>query len=139
MVVSTFGDWLRRRGQSVQEYIQSGSLPLHWLMDKCCYRYHVFDNKKADITKNKRLKQEVNVGRKKPEGPQWRKDEKGARRKGIRVEADGRVEREQEQEQVRELLSKAEDMTCCRRTGHGASLFTCTKGWRRNGAAESRG
>ncbi|XP_070774744.1 GTPase IMAP family member 4-like [Enoplosus armatus] len=63
MVLFTCGDRLRGRGRSVEEHIQSGGLALHWLMEKCRYRYHAFDNK-----------------------------------------AEG------EQEQVRELLSKVEDM-----------------------------
>ncbi|XP_076601079.1 GTPase IMAP family member 6 [Chaetodon auriga] len=45
MVLFTCGDWLRGRGRSVEEHIQSGGPSLHWLMEKCRYRYHVFDNK----------------------------------------------------------------------------------------------
>uniref|UniRef100_A0A3B4UK24 Zgc:136870 n=1 Tax=Seriola dumerili TaxID=41447 RepID=A0A3B4UK24_SERDU len=45
LVLFTLGDWLRRQGRSVQEHIQSGGPALHWLMDKCRYRYHVLDNK----------------------------------------------------------------------------------------------
>ncbi|XP_075338834.1 uncharacterized protein LOC142398643 [Odontesthes bonariensis] len=63
MVLFTFGDLLEKRGRSIQEHIQSGGPALHWLMERCRYRYHVLDNKAA-----------------------------------------------QEQEQVRQLLSKVEDM-----------------------------
>ncbi|XP_070830055.1 GTPase IMAP family member 4-like [Chaetodon trifascialis] len=45
MVLFTCGDWLRGRGRSVEEHIQSGGPALHWLMEKCHYRYHVFNNK----------------------------------------------------------------------------------------------
>nr|XP_046264484.1 GTPase IMAP family member 4-like [Scatophagus argus] len=45
MVLFTCGDQLRGRGRSVQEHIQSGGPALHWLMQKCRYQYHVFDNK----------------------------------------------------------------------------------------------
>ncbi|XP_073346874.1 GTPase IMAP family member 6-like [Pagrus major] len=45
MVVFTCGDRIRRSGRSVEEHIQSGGPALHWLMEMCCYRYHVFDNK----------------------------------------------------------------------------------------------
>uniref|UniRef100_A0A3Q3RTK5 Zgc:136870 n=1 Tax=Mastacembelus armatus TaxID=205130 RepID=A0A3Q3RTK5_9TELE len=41
MVLFTLGDWLRGSGRSVQEHIQSGGPALHWLMEKCRYRYHV--------------------------------------------------------------------------------------------------
>lgn len=57
----------------------------------------------------------------------WREDDKGVGRKSTGGQADGKTEAEQRQ--VRELLSEVEE---------GTSLFTCSKGWRRNGAAESR-
>ncbi|GLD51135.1 GTPase IMAP family member 4-like protein [Lates japonicus] len=106
MVLFTFGDWLRGQGRSVQERIQSAGPPLQWLMDKCRYRYHVLDNKAAVIGQNGRLKQKVSGGGKKQKGTWQRKDDKGMGRKNMEGEAGGR----KEGEQVRELLSKVEDM-----------------------------
>lgn len=108
MVLFTCGDWLRGRGRSVEEHIQSGGPALHWLMEKCRYRYHVFDNKAAAIGKQQRRKQEVNGGGKKREGAWQKKNDTREGRKRRGGEADGR--KEGEQEQVRELLSKVEDM-----------------------------
>ncbi|XP_023283909.1 GTPase IMAP family member 4-like [Seriola lalandi dorsalis] len=104
LVLFTLGDWLRRQGRSVQEHIQSGGPALHWLMDKCRHRYHVLDNKTFVIAQNKRLKQEVNGRKRKQEGTWQRKDHIGAGRKNRVGEKEG------EQQQVRELLSKVEDM-----------------------------
>lgn len=108
MVLFTCGDWLRGRGRSVEEHIQSGGPALRWLMEKCRYRCHVFDNKAAAVDKQERRKQEVNGGGKKQEGTWQRTNEKEAGRKGRGGEADGR--KEGGQEQVRELLSKVEDV-----------------------------
>ncbi|XP_071347946.1 GTPase IMAP family member 4-like [Trachinotus anak] len=108
MVLFTLGDLLRRQGCSVQEHIQSGGPDLHWLMGKCRNRYHVLDNKTAIIAQNKSRKQEVS-GSKRKQGEAWRrKGGKGAGRKNRGNEADGR--KLGYQEQVRELLSKVEDM-----------------------------
>lgn len=68
----------------------------------------MLDNKAAIIGQNERLKQEVSGGRRKQEGTWQRKDDKGMGKKNMEGEASGRKEREQEQ--VRELLSKVEDM-----------------------------
>lgn len=107
MVVFTFGDYLKRRACSVQEHINSGGPALQWLMEKCRYRYHVLDNKTA-ATGKRGLKQEANRSGRKLGGT-WRKKstiELGrVNRKG---EADVKVE--VEQKQVREMLSKIEDM-----------------------------
>ncbi|XP_070701744.1 GTPase IMAP family member 7 [Pempheris klunzingeri] len=108
MVLFTGGDWLRGRGRSVEEYIESGGPALHSLMEKCCYRYHVFDNKTAAIRKQEGRKQEVNGGAKKQQATWWKKNDKGAGRKSAGGETDGK--REGEQEQVRELLRKVENM-----------------------------
>ncbi|XP_059200754.1 GTPase IMAP family member 4 [Centropristis striata] len=107
MVLFTGGDWLRGRGRSVEEHVQSGGPALQWLMEKCRYRYHVFDNKAA-VGKQERRRQQVNGGGKKEEGPWWKRNNKGAGRKSKGGEADGR--KEGEQEQVRELLRKVEDV-----------------------------
>ncbi|XP_026230254.1 GTPase IMAP family member 6 [Anabas testudineus] len=101
MVLFTFGDWLRGRGHSIQEHIQSGGPALHWLMNKCRYRHHVFDNKQEN-------RKQENGGRKKRESTWWRKGDKKAGKENGGHEADGR--KEGEQEQVRDLLSKVEDM-----------------------------
>ncbi|XP_028282713.1 GTPase IMAP family member 7 [Parambassis ranga] len=93
MVLFTFGDCLKARGRSVQQHIQSGGPALCWLMEKCRYRYHVLNNKAA---KQERLKQKVQCDDRKQEGQWWKKN--GAGGMG------------QEQKQVRELLSKVEDM-----------------------------
>lgn len=47
MVLFTCGERLKRRGCSVEEHIRSGGPALRLLMDRCRYRYHVFDNKAA--------------------------------------------------------------------------------------------
>lgn len=107
MVLFTFGDWLRGRGHSTQEHIQSGGSALHWLMDKCRNRYHVFDNKTVGTGQQGSRKQ-VNRGRRKMEGTWWRKGDKNAGREDEGCETNGR--KEGEQEQVKELLSKVEDM-----------------------------
>lgn len=108
MVLFTCADWLKRRGCSVEEHIKSGGPALRWLMEKCCYRYHVFDNKAAVIGKQEQRKQEVKGGGKKQEGTWRKKSDKRAGRKCRGGEADGR--KGGEQEQVRELLRKVEDM-----------------------------
>lgn len=107
MVLFTCGDWLKRRRCSVEEYIQSGGLALRRLMEKCRNRYHVFNNKAAVIDKQERRKQEVKRGGKKQEGTWQKKIVKGVERKST-GEADRR--KGEEQEQVRELLSKVENM-----------------------------
>ncbi len=90
----------------------------------------MFNNKVAAIGKQERREQEVNGGGKKHGGAWQKRNDKREGRKSRGGEADGR--KEGEQEQVRELLSKAE------RTEGGTSPFTCTKGWGRNGAPEGR-
>lgn len=85
MVVFTCGDLNKGKGPSVEEHIQSGGPALKWLMEKCRHRYHVIDNKK-NIAKQEG-KQEVHRG-----------GSEGVRR------------RFKEQEQVRELLGKVEDL-----------------------------
>lgn len=107
MVLFTCGDCLKRRGCSATEHIQSGGPALHRLMEKCRYRYHVFNNKavsKRDNTKqdikSDLMQQEVARRKKNTEGL-WPKDKGGE---------DRRKEGEQEQEQVRELLIKVENM-----------------------------
>uniref|UniRef100_A0A3P8TJS8 Zgc:136870 n=1 Tax=Amphiprion percula TaxID=161767 RepID=A0A3P8TJS8_AMPPE len=49
MVLFTLGDHLKVRQCSIQEHIQSGGPALHWLMEKCRYRYHVLDNKTEQV------------------------------------------------------------------------------------------
>lgn len=107
MVLFTCGDWLKRRRCSVKEYIKSGGPALLRLMEKCRYRYHVFNNKAAVIDKAVRRKQEVKSGGKTQEGTWQQKTVKGVERKNT-SEADRR--KGGEQEQVTELLSKVEDM-----------------------------
>lgn len=108
MVLFTCGDSLKRRGCSATEHIQSGGPALHRLMEKCRYRYHVFDNKavsKRDNTKqvikSDLMQKEVARREKNTEGL-WMKDKGG--------ETDRRKEGEQEREQVTELLIKVENM-----------------------------
>lgn len=108
MVLFTCGDSLKRRGCSATEHIQSGGPALHRLMERCRYRYHVFNNKavsKRDNTKqdvkSDLMRQEV-ARREKNTGGLWPTDKGG--------EKDGRKEGGQEQEQVRELLIKVENM-----------------------------
>ncbi|KAI3374380.1 hypothetical protein L3Q82_006205 [Scortum barcoo] len=108
MVLFTCGDRLRGRECSVEEHIRSGGSALHWLMEKCRYRYHVFDNKAAATGKQESGEQEVKRGGKKQEGAWQKMNDKMGRRKSRGGEADGR--KEGEQKQVRELLSKVEDM-----------------------------
>ena len=108
MVLFTFGDLLKKRGHSIQEHIQSGGPALHWLMERCRYRYHVLDNKAAVTAKRGGLKQTVN-GEGRKWGRYWRgrKDDKGA---GRTIRGGEAADRDGEQEQVRQLLSKVEDM-----------------------------
>lgn len=101
MVLFTCGDRLKRRGRSVKEHIQSAGPALHGLMEKCRYRYHVFNNKAVGRRNN--TNQEPKTGltqRKKVSKGLWWKNKGG--------EADRR--KEGEQEQVRELLIKVENM-----------------------------
>uniref|UniRef100_A0A665UYA6 Zgc:136870 n=1 Tax=Echeneis naucrates TaxID=173247 RepID=A0A665UYA6_ECHNA len=98
MVVFTQGDLLRRKRRSVEEHIKSGGPALHWLMDKCCYRYHVLDNKTAVIAQNERLKQRVSRGWRSQWKQRWkRKEDKGMGRTNRGNEGDGRREGVQEQ------------------------------------------
>lgn len=108
MVLFTCGDRLRARGRSVEDHIQSGGPALIRLMKKCRYRYHVFDNKTVVIGKRERVKQEVTGAGKKQERTWLKKTDKGVGRKSTGGEADGR--KEGEEKQVRELLSKVENM-----------------------------
>ncbi|XP_051256320.1 GTPase IMAP family member 4-like [Dicentrarchus labrax] len=101
MVLFTCGDWLSQGGRSVKEHIQSGGPALHWLLEKCRYRYHVFDNKAAVTGK-----QEVKGDQKKKEWTLRKTNDNEAGSTG--GEANGR--KEAEQEQVRELLSKVGDI-----------------------------
>lgn len=57
MVLFTLGDQLRGRGQSVEDHIKSGGPDLQWLLEKCRYRYHVFDNKAAVIEKGEQVRE----------------------------------------------------------------------------------
>lgn len=108
MVLFTCGDWLKRKGRSVEEHIQSGGPALHWLMEKCRYRYHVFDNKAAIIGKQERRNREVSGGGKKQQGTWQKKTDTREGGKSRGCEADRR--KEGVQEQVRELLNKVEDV-----------------------------
>lgn len=60
MVLFTCGDWLKRRGRSAKEHIQSGGPALHRLMERCRYRYHVFNNKA--VGKRNNTNQELKGG-----------------------------------------------------------------------------
>lgn len=68
----------------------------------------MFDNKAAVIGRQEGRKQEVNGCAKKQERTCRKKNDKGAGRKSAGGETDGR--KEGEQEQVRKLLRKVEDM-----------------------------
>lgn len=103
MVLFTCGERLKRRGCSVEEHIQSGGPALHLLMDKCRYRYHVFDNKATTIRKG-----EVQRGGEKQVGTGKSKTVGRAGWKRTRGERD--VREDGEQKQVRELLLKVENM-----------------------------
>lgn len=105
MVLFTCGDLLRRRGRTVEEHIRSGGPALHRLMEKCSYRYHVFNNKAA-LGKQERGEQEVRSSGKK--GTWQNRTVKGVGRKSTGGETDGT--KEEEKQQVRELLHKVEDM-----------------------------
>lgn len=106
MVLFTCGDRLKSRGRSAKEHIQSGGPALHRLMEKCRYRYHVFNNMAAGKPNNTSqepktgLTQQQVMWRKKIAKGLWRKDKRG--------ETDGR--KEGEQGQVSELLIKVENM-----------------------------
>lgn len=97
MVLFTCGDRLRRRGCSPKEHIQTGGPALHRLMEKCRYRYHVFDNKA--VSKQDNTKKVPKTGLTQQEGL-WCKNKGGERDRW----------KEGEQEQVRELLIKVENM-----------------------------
>ncbi|KAG5267787.1 hypothetical protein AALO_G00225750 [Alosa alosa] len=44
MVLFTYGDWLGN--MTIEQYIEGEGGTLHWLIDKCGNRYHVFNNQK---------------------------------------------------------------------------------------------
>lgn len=108
MVLFTCGERLKRRGCSVEEHIQSGSPALHLLMNKCRYRYHVFDNKTTTIRKADGRKHEVQRGGEKQVGTGKNKTVRLPGWRHTRGERD--VREEGEQRQVRELLLKVENM-----------------------------
>lgn len=103
MVLFTCGDRLKRRGCSAKEHIQSGGPALHRLMEKCRYRYHVFNNKA--VAGRGKATQELQTGTTQEEGAWRKKITKGTWWKNKVVERE-----EGQQEQVRELLIKVEDM-----------------------------
>lgn len=43
IVLFSFGDWLG--STPTEQYIESESEPLQWIVDRCCNRYHVLNNK----------------------------------------------------------------------------------------------
>lgn len=106
MVLFTCGDRLKRRGCSAKEHIQSGDPALHRLMEKCRYRYHVFNNKA--VGKRNNTNQEPKTGLTQQEVIRRKNITKGLWWKNKGGEPDGR--KEGEQEQVRELLIKVENM-----------------------------
>lgn len=106
MVLFTCGDRLERRGCSATEHIQSGGPALRRLMEKCRYRYHVFNNKA--VGKRDNTKQDIEPGSMQQEGARREKTTKGLWQKDKGGEMDRR--KEGEQEQVRELLIKVENM-----------------------------
>lgn len=108
IVVFTCGDRIRRSGRSVEEHIQSGGPALHWLMEMCRYRYHVFDNKAGVAGRQDRKTQEAKGDGGRQEGNWQKKTDKPVGRK--RAGGEGGVRKGGEREQVRELLSKAENM-----------------------------
>lgn len=108
MVLFTCGDSLKRRGCSATEHIQSGGPALHRLMEKCRYRYHVFNNKA--VSKQDNTKQDIKSDLMQQEAARWKKNTKGLWPKDKGGETDRREQGEQEQEQVRELLMKVENM-----------------------------
>lgn len=108
MVLFTCGDSLKRRGCSATEHIQSGGPALHRLMEKCRYRYHVFNNKA--VSKRDNTKQDIKSGLMQQEVARRKKTTEGLWPKDKGGETDGRKEGEQGQEQVRELLIKVENM-----------------------------
>lgn len=108
MVLFTCGDWLRRRGRTVEDHIQSGGPALHRLMEKCRYRYHVFDNKAAVVGKQERRQQGMKTSLKPQEVTWQKKTVKAVGRKTTGGETNS--SKDSEQEQVRELLIKVENM-----------------------------
>lgn len=108
MVLFTYGERLKRRGCGVEEHIQSGGPALHLLMNKCRYRYHVFDNKATANGKADGRKHEVQRGGEKQVQTGKNKTVRRAGWRRTRGERD--VREEGEQEQVRELLLKVENM-----------------------------
>ncbi|XP_029929452.1 GTPase IMAP family member 7 isoform X2 [Myripristis murdjan] len=107
MVLFTFGDWLKGRGRSLEQHIQSAGPALQWLMEKCRNKYYVVDNKMAVTAKKERAKETKESEKK--EKWAWKRTEveKGAERRNG-GEADGK--KEGCEEQVKELISKVEDM-----------------------------
>lgn len=99
MVLFTCGDWIKAKGLSVEEHIQSGGPALKWLLKKCGYRYFVIDNKKDFAKQERKLKEQG--GEKKKGRTWWKKTEEG---RGSRNELG------KEQDQVGELLDKVEDL-----------------------------
>lgn len=108
MVLFTCGERLKRRGCTVEEHIQSGGPALHLLMNKCRYRYHVFDNKATTIGKADGREHEGQRGRERQVCTGKDKTVRRAEWRRTRGERD--VREEGEQKQVRELLLKVENM-----------------------------
>lgn len=108
IVVFTCGDRIRRSGRSVEEHIQAGGPALHWLMEMCRHRYHVFDNKAAVVGRQDRKRQEAKGDGRRQEGNWQKKIDRAAGRE--RAGGEGGVRKGGEQEQVRELLSRVENM-----------------------------
>lgn len=108
MVLFTCGERLKKRGCSVEEHIQSGGPALRLLIDKCRHRYHVFDNKAAATQRPDTGAQE-----KQRVAPWKNRSVKNiGKRRGVGGVGggEGRASPAGEQQQVRELLVKVENM-----------------------------